>query len=60
MTNAGYRLTRFADDWVVICKSRKEAEEALNLARDILGKLGLQIHPDKTRITNISNCETTD
>ena len=53
MTNAGYKLTRFADDWVVVCKTRREAEEALNLAREILAKLGLQIHPDKTRITNI-------
>ena len=29
MTEAGYRLTRFADDFVVICNTRQEAEAAL-------------------------------
>lgn len=53
MTNAGYKLTRFADDWVVVFKTRREAEESLDLARQVLGKLGLQIHPNKTRITSI-------
>ena len=37
----GYRLTRFADDWVVLCKTRNEAVKALNDARQILSKIGL-------------------
>lgn len=53
MTNAGYKLTRFADDWLIVCKTRKEAEDALNLAKKTLERLGLKIHPEKTRITNI-------
>jgi len=32
MTEAGYRLTRWADDFVVVCKTRQEAEAALALA----------------------------
>lgn len=53
MTKEGYKLTRFADDWVIVCKSRKEAEEALGTAKKVLERLGLQLHPNKTRITHI-------
>lgn len=53
MIKMGYCLTRFADDWVVLCRSRREAEQALRDARNILSKLGLTIHPEKTRITHM-------
>ncbi|MFC3783377.1 reverse transcriptase domain-containing protein, partial [Bacillus chungangensis] len=53
MEDKGYRLTRFADDWVVLCKTRNEAEKALKDARHILSKIGLTLHPEKTRITHI-------
>lgn len=53
MTLRGYRLTRFADDWVVLCKTKAEAEQALKNARTILESLGLTLHPEKTRITHI-------
>lgn len=53
ITREGYKLTRFADDWIVVCKTRKEAEEALSLAKKILKRLGLQLHPNKTRITHV-------
>lgn len=53
MTARGYRLTRFADDWVVLCKTQTEAARALRDARTILGSLGLTLHSDKTKITHI-------
>ncbi len=53
MTQKGYKLTRFADDWVIVCKSKREAECALEEARQVLERLGLKIHPDKTRITHV-------
>lgn len=53
MTGRGHRLTRFADDWVVLCRSKKEAEKALTDARTILESLGLTLHPSKTRIVHI-------
>jgi len=53
MTKRGYRLTRFADDWVVLCKTQAEAATAIRDARAILETLGLTLHPDKTRITHI-------
>ena len=55
MAKAGIALTRYADDWVAICRSRSEAERALASARAVLeGELGLRLHPEKTRIVYIS------
>jgi len=54
MESRGYRLTRFADDWVVLCRTRGEAIKALEEAREVLKSLGLTIHPEKTKITNIN------
>ncbi|GMA64286.1 group II intron reverse transcriptase/maturase [Alicyclobacillus fastidiosus] len=54
MENKGYRLTRFADDWVVLCKSREEAVKVFADAKVALEALGLTLHPEKTRITHIS------
>jgi len=49
----GYKLTRYADDWVITCETRKEAEKALTAARLILEKLGVELHKDKTKICHI-------
>jgi RNA-directed DNA polymerase len=55
MAQAGYALTRYADDWVIICRSRAEAERALASARRVLEEeLRLRLHPEKTRIVHIS------
>lgn len=53
MTEKGFKLTRFADDRLIICRSRTEAGKALKTAKEELEKLGLTLHPEKTRITNI-------
>jgi group II intron reverse transcriptase/maturase len=42
-------LVRYADDFVVMCRTRKECEEAEKRIRVILERLGLELHPDKTR-----------
>jgi RNA-directed DNA polymerase len=47
------RLVRYADDGVVLCRSREEAEAALALVREVLGELGLELHPEKTRIVDL-------
>jgi RNA-directed DNA polymerase len=49
----GYQLTRFADDWVVTCKSAAEARSAVDVARRILKQLGVELHPQKTRIVHV-------
>ena len=42
-------LVRYADDFVVICRTRSACEQAEGRVRAILGRLGLELHPDKTR-----------
>ncbi len=53
MRRRGYRLTRFADDWVVTCRTRAEARSALLAASQILEKLGVQLHVKKTQIVHV-------
>ncbi len=53
MRRKGYRLTRYADDWLVTCKSRREACAALEAATGILEKLGVTLHTEKTRIVHV-------
>jgi RNA-directed DNA polymerase len=47
----GYRLVRYADDFVVLCRTKTEAEEALILVTETLRELGLSLSTEKTRIT---------
>jgi len=42
-------LVRYADDFVVMCTTRKACEQADKRVRTILTRLGLELHPDKTR-----------
>jgi RNA-directed DNA polymerase len=43
-------LFRYADDIVIICRTQRQAEHALDAVRLILQKLKLQLHPTKTRL----------
>ena len=55
MERAGFQITRYADDWLAVCRTREEAERALASARAVLEEeLGLRIHPEKTRIVHVS------
>jgi RNA-directed DNA polymerase len=47
----GYRLVRYADDFVVVCQTKAQAEEAKIEVTRILNQLGLQLSAEKTRIT---------
>jgi len=42
-------LVRYADDFVVVCPTTKQCEQAEQRIKVILARLGLQLHPDKTR-----------
>lgn len=53
MRHKGYRLTRWADDWVLTCRTRAEANTALAQATRILEKLGVTLNREKTRIVHI-------
>ncbi len=43
----------YADDFVVLCESREQAEAAQERATAILGELGLRMHPDKTGVVDL-------
>lgn len=46
-------LVRYADDGVVLCRSAAQARAALDAVGDILGSLGLRLHPEKTRTADL-------
>ena len=50
MAAKGHRMVRYADDFVVLCESREEAEAALALIRAWTAENGLSLHPDKTHL----------
>jgi RNA-directed DNA polymerase len=54
MVSAGVgQLVRYADDWLLLCRARSEAEAALELAGKVLAGLGLELHPEKTRVVDL-------
>lgn len=52
LLSQGRRLVRYADDFVVLCKSREGAEKALKITEDILKSIKLAFNREKTRITH--------
>jgi RNA-directed DNA polymerase len=50
MAAHGYRMVRYADDFVVLCKSREEADAALAEIRAWVMENDLRLHPDKTHV----------
>ena len=53
MRRKGYQVTRYADDWVITCKSAAEARAALAAAARVLEQLGVRLNPQKTRIVHV-------
>lgn len=47
------QLVRYADDAVVLCRTRVDAEEALRRLGVIMDRLSLKLHPEKTRIVEL-------
>ena len=52
MAKEGFRMVRYADDYVVLCRSREEAQRALKQIQGWSQKNKLQLHPEKTRIVH--------
>lgn len=49
---AGYEIVRYADDFVILCRTREDAERALATVGALTGERGLTLHPEKTRIVD--------
>lgn len=52
MASKGRRMVRYADDFVVLCRTAEEANQALSEIRAWVEENGLTLHPDKTRLGN--------
>ena len=54
LMSADLKLVRFADDFVVLAKNQQQIIQAQQDVADLLHSMGLQLHPDKTQITNFN------
>ena len=52
MAGQGYEMVRYADDFVVLCRTPAQAEAALERVRQWVETNGLSLHPEKTRIAD--------
>ena len=52
MARAGWEMVRYADDFVILCRSEREAQAALGMVREWVKEAGLTLHPEKTRVVN--------
>ena len=48
----GWEMVRYADDFVILCRSEAEAREALNYVTQWTGRAGLTLHPEKTQVVD--------
>jgi group II intron reverse transcriptase/maturase len=54
LDEAGFRLVRYADDFVVLCRSQREAQEAREIVEQKLHELGLKLSAEKTQVTRFA------
>jgi RNA-directed DNA polymerase len=52
MAEQGFEMVRYADDFVVLCRSAEEAQRALAVIQEWVAQAGLSLHPTKTRIVD--------
>ena len=57
MSNKNYQMVRYADDFIIMCKTRKSAEEALTIVKKWTEEVELILHPTKTKILDIMQDE---
>ena len=53
MAAKGFEMVRYADDFVIVCRSQSEAEQALAFVRQWCEAEGLLLHPTKTKIVDV-------
>ena len=54
LAKAGMEMVRYADDIIVLCRQREEAEQALAMVRGWMESAGLVLHPQKTKIVSMN------
>ena len=53
MENESFKMIRYADDFVIMCRTREEAERASTLVENWMTDAGLTLHPDKTGVVDM-------
>lgn len=53
MAQAGYEMVRYADDFVILCRTEVAASPALAIVQRWVGENGLVLHPTKTKIADV-------
>lgn len=48
-----YTMARYADDFVIMCDTKEDAEKVYELLKDYLGTRGLELELNKTKVTNV-------
>ncbi len=54
MQQGGFKMARYADDFVVLCGDEAEAQRALDTIRQWVEQAGLTLHPTKTRVVDMN------
>jgi RNA-directed DNA polymerase len=54
MEEAGFEMTRYADDFIVQCRTAEEAQRAMEMIRQWVDEAGLTLHPEKTRVVDMT------
>jgi RNA-directed DNA polymerase len=52
MVGSGLEMIRYADDFVILCRTPEEASRALEIVQDWVSENGLILHPTKTKVVN--------
>lgn len=52
MAERGWAMVRYADDFIILCESQEQAQQALQEVRQWVEQAGLSLHPTKTRIVD--------
>lgn len=55
MADAGYEMVRYADDFVVLCRTAEDAQQALTTVRRWTDAAGLRLHPEKTHLVDLQS-----
>lgn len=53
MSENGFQMVRYADDFVILCRTQADAEAALSVVRTWVTEQGLTLHPEKTHIVDV-------
>lgn len=52
VSKSGLEMVRYADDFVILCRTAEDAQQALSLVRTWVAENGLTLHPTKTKIVD--------